>query len=569
MPASPEVQALIDAAAPYDRLGPTTHLEVQTFIIAYASGLGTNPNALANLARCENCLSQETLLEVKAYLLAVLAGLSTDTTALTQRAEPFQYIPDGYMMNVQTYLLTLDPSGPGITDPNALAQAANGFQRLSPETLLEIQVFLLANNAGVSTDPNVLAGLAKCFRCLPFPVLTSVITDTLNEVEHDGGVAGACVDVATDLIPVMTIHYVADTASTIDVLLPKVCCNPGSVVVYESDNADMSGATDVDIIPVTGLPGEENFQIVGIDVSAATKMYLAVKQHCLVGLVSDFSNIGLRFDGMSTASDWADRVEVNGGPRPTQATIDAAATFWASVVAAGISSKMIAVNMFAFDGSFVCARTPLIVGPGIDPWAGNIPDTVVYFSANGVKGSNVGVTYLSTGVIPTATPMGDYDAGLTAYVYDGSVEDTSEMGVIEDAPYQKAAYMQSSRASGGTNSFGDVGNNTALSEAIGAAWEGYISINRTAQTELKLYKANSVTPHYLAASNAAPTAAWEASMIWPIYTHAINIANLSVATSTNHRLSFAAIHLGLTQAQSLSLYNAVQALRTALGGGAR
>jgi hypothetical protein len=47
------------------------------------------------------------------------------------------------------------------------------------------------------------------------------------------------------------------------------------------------------------------------------------------------------------------------------------------------------------------------------------------------------------------------------------------------------------------------------------------------------------------------------------------VANLSgVLTSfSSDRLSFAALHTGLTQAESLSLFNAVVAMRTSLGGG--
>jgi hypothetical protein len=137
-------------------------------------------------------------------------------------------------------------------------------------------------------------------------------------------VFGECADTTEDLVPTIVVHYVGAVAVTLDVLLPKVCCVPGSVVIYESDNGDMSGATDVDIIPVTGLPGEEGYSISGIDVSAATKAYLAVKQHCLVGVVSDYSNVvsaetvvigSPAYDSMELYTDGASVDGLNAGIR--------------------------------------------------------------------------------------------------------------------------------------------------------------------------------------------------------------------------------------------------------------
>jgi hypothetical protein len=51
-----------------------------------------------------------------------------------------------------------------------------------------------------------------------------------------------------------------------------------------------------------------------------------------------------------------------------------------------------------------------------------------------------------------------------------------------------------------------------------------------------------------------------------IYVFALNVNNSPAGPSRN-RLSFAAIHQGLSSSESLAFYNLIQALRTSLGGG--
>ncbi len=288
----PSTNALIAAARCYDCYPAPIQAEVQTYVLARIAGVSTDPNELASLAKCMTCLSPATLLYARIYLLATIGHLPTESTSLLEAAKCYECVPEGMLQSIDTYKIVHDTNSPS-NDIAALSRLARCLGCLSTPTLLEVQVYLLATIAGVTTDPDELAALLCGVSCIPAAYVNFVTTTVIVIVEDNGGISG-CTDVPADLIPVMTVNYVAGVASTIDVLLTKVCCAPGSVVLYESDNADMTGSTDFDIIPVTGSPGEDNFQMVGIDVSAATKAYLAVKQHCLVGLVSDYSNIEVR-----------------------------------------------------------------------------------------------------------------------------------------------------------------------------------------------------------------------------------------------------------------------------------
>lgn len=294
---------LIQRSRCFDCLPWSTQFEIQTYIIAFASGQGTDPNTLAEAAKCLKCLSLPTLTEVKAFLLARIAGVSTDPNTLAAAAKCYVCIPDGLIGAINTYLWSTDPAGPGITDPNALAQASKAFQRLSPETLLEIQVYLLALQAGVTTDPNQLAELAKCFKCLPLPFLRDVGTYLVQTFIEGGG----CVDVPADLIPVISATY--QGTGEIDVLtvvLPKVCCNPnpGFIDIYEADDAS---GTNAALCTSAGIPaaqaGSTNYttQILGVSIDCFTKDFILAKQEC-AGSFSGFSNAVARMAPLPTSS---------------------------------------------------------------------------------------------------------------------------------------------------------------------------------------------------------------------------------------------------------------------------
>lgn len=166
---------IASAARNWSGVSSGKQIQIQAYIIAYAAGLGDNPNTLAQLAKCLMCANYRQLLEFKAYLLAVLAGLPTDAQALATASECYECIPQGMLIDAETYLWSLYGSGPGITDVNELLAAANGLQGLSPLVALAIQVYALAILAGVSADKNDLAAASKCMRCFGDALLQTII----------------------------------------------------------------------------------------------------------------------------------------------------------------------------------------------------------------------------------------------------------------------------------------------------------------------------------------------------------------------------------------------------------
>jgi len=61
--------------------------------------------ALAEAAKCFQCLQPEQKQWIDTYLLAVIAGGSTDPNVLSRAAATFKGVPDGMILRIQAYLL--------------------------------------------------------------------------------------------------------------------------------------------------------------------------------------------------------------------------------------------------------------------------------------------------------------------------------------------------------------------------------------------------------------------------------------------------------------------------------
>lgn len=279
-----------------------------------------------------------------------------------------------------------------------------------------------------------------------------------------------------------------------------------------------------------------------------------VKQECLGGSESGASNVVSIFSGDTIANDWADRVETNGGVRPSVGSINASSTFVASLLAAGIWSKMRVINMMAPDNLIAC-QTPLLVGTGSDPWTNNLfvgGDLTV----NGLN--NTGTANLNSGFTPNPGFSSDNNAGATVYTFDAMVGDRCFVYCITGASYF-GLYQTggATRASFWTQSGGG-------EVSAGSNFNGYISGNRTGANALSIYTANSGTAHNLAGFNGGAVAGARPVETVPTHQYKLGGANGYYYTG---RISFVAFHDGLAIAESLALYNAVKALRTSFGGG--
>jgi len=63
------------------------------------------PEALAEAAKCFECLDEKSQLGIQTYLLAVIAGGSTDPNVLAAAAKKFQGVSDRGLLAIQDYLL--------------------------------------------------------------------------------------------------------------------------------------------------------------------------------------------------------------------------------------------------------------------------------------------------------------------------------------------------------------------------------------------------------------------------------------------------------------------------------
>ncbi len=96
-----------------------------------------------------------------------------------------------------------------------------------------------------------------------------------------------------------------------------------------------------------------------------------------------------------------------------------------------------------------------------------------------------------------------------------------------------------------------------------ALWTGFTTGNRTSTVRLDAYIANSVTPF----NNINGFTAGAGENGTPAVSTMTIFALQGVGQISTKRLSYAAIHFGMSSAQAQAHFNAVQAFRVALGGG--
>jgi hypothetical protein len=264
-------------------------------------------------------------------------------------------------------------------------------------------------------------------------------------------------------------------------------------------------------------------------------------------------------------TEWANRVISNGGNTTSASTQAALSTFVQTLNTNGILSLMLSVNCFVPDG-LIAATTPLINSAGNNLYT-NTSFVSSDLNGHGLKG-DASSKYLDTGFTGTSFPS-DNNAGMTIYCsqtasagqYDTGY--TSNLGDI--------SFVVTTHAGAAATFMGQIWSTTDVTTGsanlISPSTGSYLSVNRVSSTDLKLYAANSRTPHYVVLSNTTTrTSSRNGTTVYIFAIRAFNSGTLPFGHS-NSRMSFFAIHYGLTQAQSQVLFNAVQTLRQTLGGG--
>lgn len=258
--------------------------------------------------------------------------------------------------------------------------------------------------------------------------------------------------------------------------------------------------------------------------------------------------------------DYAERVVINGGTRPVDATLCAIDTWYQGLEAAGISDLMISACIFKNDNRYAAA-TPFFNSAGLDPWfmLRIEPDTGTEVIANGMKSNLVSAPYCDTGCVPSTVYPSNLDVGYTLYAYDAANSANEYTAGCSEAGFARPVAIFDTGSGGLLEAF-------AL-QAVGSAvppFKGFLSMNRNAATTT-LYTASSTNPHGIFGSVGSVAGVLPTKSF---YFFNINIGGTPGFYSLS-TMSFAAIHRSMTQAQNSAFYNLTQSLLQTLGGGYR
>jgi hypothetical protein len=254
----------------------------------------------------------------------------------------------------------------------------------------------------------------------------------------------------------------------------------------------------------------------------------------------------------NATNDWSTRVQINGGAAPSFATLTAVNNYYNSLVAAGIDGLMITDCFFAPD-NLIAAITPFFHVAGNDPWT-NTGFVAGDLSVNGLT-SAVG-KFLNTGFNPAVSYASNNVAGFTVYELNSG---SASMRMLSNDSVNYAGIYQD-----GTNVYTGSYNawNLQAVDALGVTG-GFSSANRTGAAAVAIYQARSTLPFQTTAANAGAS---QTRPNFPLFCFGWNNSGVAGLTGII-KGSYAGIHQGLTAVQAQALFNAVQALRVAFGGG--
>lgn len=264
----------------------------------------------------------------------------------------------------------------------------------------------------------------------------------------------------------------------------------------------------------------------------------------------------------SSVTAWAARVVANGGALPSNNTQMAFSTLINTLTGAGLWNKMIMFNGMAPD-SVIAARTPLLLGTGgTDPWA--VVTTAPTVSVAGLQGSATGS--MNSGLIPANIFANDTSASIGAYVsVANNVGSQAEIGVYN--PGNNNSFIFATVASATTGNFDcfDVSAGRKTFTAPSPATGLFIG-TRIAANDSRVFFGNSLVPMAQVGTTLATTAGTRTNLAHElaIFAYYNGTGNTDQCRRT---VSCLFVGLGFTGAECTTLFNAIQAMRTSLGGG--
>lgn len=261
-------------------------------------------------------------------------------------------------------------------------------------------------------------------------------------------------------------------------------------------------------------------------------------------------------------NEWSNRVVVFGGASPSAGTLTALKTFHMGLNNSNLLAKMVAVNCFVPD-NLVAARIPFIRTGGGLQWTNN-NFVAGDLTVSGLTG-NGSSKYLNTGLLPDKiAPATPTSAGLSVMIATPASEAAvaiSAMGATGSSGF----LIDNWQGGAGFGCWRWEGASDVVSGTVSATYAGFLSGSRTAPNAIAAYSVNSTNAIAVLGSSAGAQTGTQFGT-YPLTVFANNAAGTINAYSAA-TLSFAAVHAGLSQAETAALYSLVATLRASLGGG--
>lgn len=279
-------------------------------------------------------------------------------------------------------------------------------------------------------------------------------------------------------------------------------------------------------------------------------------------------------------TQWLADIATNGGAVPSANTINAANYFGNRCDVDGLTPLIVVANFMAPDSLTACLTPYIHFGVNDAPhtwWINQGPFVIGDLSVNGLKGDGVGKA-LHMADIHTSPKISKNNLSLIIYSFDaatgaeagsngtmiGNAETSGSAGATitgqmrfgfdKTVPYGNYCNLVSD---GGKLQVG----NTPL-------WlTGYLCASKTASNVRNIYQAKSTLAHASVASNAVVDTVGTDIPDLETYVFAGHEGTFGASNFSSQRLSFVCIAAGLSAAQSLAMFNAIQGTRVLLGGG--
>jgi len=412
---------------------------------------------------------------------------------------------------------------------------------LTKKQNIAVQTYLLTVIADVPADVSMLVSAGPCYACIPEPIQDSVLAYLLAQLNGSTG-----------------------TPAQIIAAAPCVECVPPRS--YEGFKTYL-------LAIIAGVP------VNAASLVSASSCFLCLPENLLKSLQVYLLTIvngdvsppvppgpGPSPEAQLLASQWGDEVETGGGARPSNNTLTAVGFLYDDLIAAGLLDHFYTLNVFVPD-NLTAAITPIRKTHGFDSYV-NTGFVDADLNGYGLKGDGV-AKCLDTGVNLTDI-VSKADMSLICMADDCPITvGGQEIGVQNGAGADSYQVSLSSSAVINPAYYGCLGDlpfDTGTGRTqLANTMPGYLCVTRTAVNLQKLYIANKWNPYAEVHSIATTPTLWNGNVTFHCF---CRHSTLGTSNSFSfRRLKVAGIAKGLTPAQSLALYNALNSFRESIENG--